>query len=96
MVGYEVSVHYYGRPMITRGPMGGCRDFPQHKWVRVNVRPLGLARAIALAKVQPIRAVVAPWETAGSVFDNGKPSGVPEGWAPEEWSLEVESERRRP
>jgi hypothetical protein len=86
---YEVSVHSYGRPMIRRGPMAGCRDFPQHKWQRINARPLGLKKAIALAESQAGRAVVTPWQQAGAVYDNGKEPAVPEGWLPEAFVREV-------
>lgn len=80
---YEVSVHEYGRPMVQRGPMAGCRDFPTHKWTRITPKPLGLVRATALADEQPLHAVVTPWQTAGTVYDNGKAPGLPDGWLKE-------------
>lgn len=80
---YEVAIHGYGRRMIGGGinaPAAGLLEFPQHKWKRITPRPLGLARATALADAQPMHAVVCLWETAEKVFDNGKPPNVPEGW----------------
>ncbi len=47
---YEVAVHTYGRKLITRdGPAQGLLEWPQHTWSRITARPLGLARATALA-----------------------------------------------
>lgn len=81
MTRYEVSIHFYGRKLITRdGPCQGLLEWPAHKWTRVNNRPLGLARATALADAQGQHAVVTVWQTADKVYDNGKVPAVPAGW----------------
>ena len=80
---YEVNLHYHGRRLITRdGPAHGLLEFPQHKWVRITARPIGLARAKTLADAQSQHAAVNVWRTAETVYDNGKPPAVPEGWWP--------------
>lgn len=79
---YEVSVHYHGRRLVRRGPAEGCLNWPAHRWHRITRRPLGLARAKAIADQQAIHATVCPWETALVVHDNGKRPGVPNGWWP--------------
>ena len=83
MTGYEVSEHGYGRPVVRRGPMQGCLNWPQHTWTRINQRPLGINRATELAQSRPHHAVVVIWMTAEKVFDNGKEPFLPEGWYPE-------------
>ena len=83
MTMYEVSGHEHGRRLITRdGPAQGLLEWPQHKWTRVNPRPLGIARALALADAQPRHAVVVVWQTADKVYDNGKRPTIPAGWYP--------------
>lgn len=79
---YQVSIHFYGRKMIRRGPCEGLLEWPNHKWVTVNRRPLGLRSAIALADSQGQHAVVNVWMDAEKVHDNGKAPAVPEGWYP--------------
>jgi hypothetical protein len=82
---YEVSLHSYGRRLITRdGPCQGLLEFPQHKWTRVNSRPLGIRAAIALADNQPHHAIVNVWGCADKAYDNHKPPVVPIGWWPAE------------
>lgn len=82
---YEVATHEYGRKLITRdGPAQGLLEWPHHRWGRITPRPLGLARAKALADAQPIHATVQFWMTAEKVYDNGKPPGIPAGWYPPE------------
>lgn len=80
---FEVHVHDHGRPLVTRGPAAGCRDFPRHKWTRITTRPLGIARAVALANEQDRHAVVCEWMTSTTVHDNGKAPALPSGWRPE-------------
>ncbi len=83
MTKYEVSIHAYGRKRITRdGPCQGLLEWPQHQWARITARPLGLARAKALADAQPGHATVQVWQTADVAYDNGKPPTIPAGWYP--------------
>jgi hypothetical protein len=78
---YEVAIHHYGRKLITRdGPAQGLLEWPAHCWGRITARPIGLARAKALADAQITHATVQPWMSADVVYDNGKPPLVPEGW----------------
>ena len=78
---YEVAVHRYGRKLITRdGPTRGLLEWPQHVWVRITPRPIGLARAKALANAQDTHATVQIWMSADKVYDNDKPALVPDGW----------------
>lgn len=80
---YEVAVHGYGRKRITRDcPAQGLLEWPQHCWGRITARPIGLARAKALADAQPQHATVQVWMTAEKVYDNGKEPSVPAGWWP--------------
>jgi hypothetical protein len=80
---FEVAIHYHGRKRITRdGPAQGLLEWPEHKWVRITPRPVGMHRAIALADMQSQHAVVTPWHAAGAVYDNGKKPAVPDGWYP--------------
>lgn len=80
---YEVSIHHHGRKMITSDcPAQGLLEWPQHKWVRITARPIGLARAKALADAQDTHATVQPWMTAEVVYSNGKAPLVPTGWYP--------------
>ena len=80
---YEVAIHSYGRRLITRdGPCQGLLEWPQHNWSRITSRPIGLARAKALADSQNQHAVVCVWMTAEKVHDNGKAPSVPDGWWP--------------
>lgn len=82
MAAYEVATREYGRPRITReGPCQGLLDWPRSKWTRITPRPVGLARARALAEQQGHHAVVCVWQTAEKVYDNGKPPALPQGWA---------------
>lgn len=82
---YEVSIHFYGRRLITRdGPCQGLLEWPEHKWTRITQRPIGLARAKALADAQSQHAVVCVWQTAEKAHDNGKNPAVPAGWWPAE------------
>lgn len=77
---YEVATHEYGRPIVKHGPCAGLPDWPRHKWTRVTPRPIGLARAKAIADAQDKHAVVCVWQTAGNVYDNGKSPALPVGW----------------
>lgn len=80
---FEVHIHGYGRKRITRDcPCQGLLEWPRHTWQKVNRRPVGIARAKAIADEQACHAVVTPWMTAGNVYDNGKEPFVPEGWLP--------------
>lgn len=80
---YEVAVHTHGRKLITRdGPAQGLLEWPQHQWARITPRPLGLARARAMADAQETHATVQYWMTAEVVYDNGKAPQVPTGWYP--------------
>lgn len=86
MTRYEVHLGYHGRPIVRRGPAEGLPDFPRQKWVKITPRPLGLARATALADAQEQQAVVTAWESSEVAYRNGKAPAVPEGWLPsEEW-----------
>lgn len=85
MTRYQVTTHWYGRPIVKRGPMAGCANFATHEHRLVHPRPVGLARAKALADAQTVRAVVVPWMESGPVYDNGKQPGTPDGWIPEVW-----------
>lgn len=83
MAMYEVAIHHYGRRLITRdGPCQGLLEWPQHQWGRITARPVGLARAKALADAQETHATVQPWMTAEVVYSNGKTPLVPAGWYP--------------
>jgi len=83
MAMYEVAIHHHGRRLITRdGPCQGLLEFPQHTWARITPRPIGLARALALADAQDTHATVQIWMTADKAYDNGKKPLVPEGWWP--------------
>lgn len=85
MAMHEVAIHHYGRRLITRdGPAQGLLEWPQHQWSRITPRPLGFARAKALADAQPMHAVVCLWSCADKVYDNGKPPAIPDGWWPAE------------
>jgi len=79
---YEVAIRYYGRKLITRGPSQGLLEWPQSKWTRITSRPIGLARAKALADAQVTHATVQLWGTADKAYDNGKAPLVPTGWYP--------------
>lgn len=80
---YEVAIHSYGRRRITRdGPCQGLLEWPAHVWGRITARPIGLARAKALADAQAQHATVQIWMTAEKVYDNGKAPAVPDGWWP--------------
>lgn len=81
MTRYEVSIHFYGRRLITRdGPCGGLLEWPEHKWTRITNRPIGLERAKKLADEQSQHATVQLWQTADKIYDNGKAPAVPAGW----------------
>jgi hypothetical protein len=83
MAMYEVAIHHYGRRLITRdGPCQGLLEWPDHQWARITPRPVGLARAKALADAQETHATVQTWMSADKVHDNGKPPAVPAGWWP--------------
>lgn len=79
---YQVGIHGYGRPMIQRGPMSGCRGFAEHKWMMLNNRPIGLNRAKELADAQGCHATVIVWGSSEKVYDNGKEPFLPDGWIP--------------
>jgi hypothetical protein len=83
MTMYDVFKHYYGRPVVQRGPMSGCVDFPQHRHEKVNARPVGLKRAQALADDCDCRAQVVEANTATVVYRNTRAPGLPEGWVRE-------------
>jgi len=82
---YQVSTHEHGSKRITRDcPAQGLLEWPQHIWTTITPRPVGLAKAKALAEAAPHHAVVNVWKTAEKVYDNGKPPAIPQGWhAPE-------------
>jgi hypothetical protein len=83
MTRYEVAVHEHGRKLIRGGgPCAGLLEWPQHKWTKITPRPIGLARATALANEQVGHATVQVWQTADVVYDNGKRPTVPDGWWP--------------
>ena len=69
---YQVSKHAHGRPTVRIGPMAGCQDFPQHKWLDVG-RLRSKQAAIDLAKSQTVHCVVVVADTCNKVFDNGLP-----------------------
>lgn len=80
---YEVSIHGYGRRLITRdGPAQGLLEWPAHTWGTISTRPMGLKAAIALADAQQQHAVVTLWRSADVAHDNGKAPAVPDGWWP--------------
>lgn len=83
---YEVATLDHCARMIGGGinnPLGGLLS-TRSTWTRITPRPLGLARAKALADAQPFRAVVCVWHTAEKVHDNGKPARIPAGtWRPD-------------
>lgn len=80
-VRYQVSRHYYGRPIVKNGPAAGCPDFPTHKWVHVTQYAIpALGRAKALADAEPGHAVVTPWLGSEAIYDNGKAPALPAGW----------------
>ena len=81
MTMYEVSTRAHGRKRITSDcPTQGLIEWPRSVWTRITVRPVGLARAKAMADAQPHHAAVNVWQTAEKVYDNGKPPSVPTGW----------------
>lgn len=93
---YEVAIHQYGRRLITRdGPAQGLLEWPAHTWTRITPRPVGLARAKALADAQPGHAAVTVWQTADKVHDNGKRPTVPPGWWPAD-AITASDPRRAP
>lgn len=80
---YEVAVHAYGRELCKKdGPCQGLLNWPKHKWTSITPRPLGLARAKALADSHPHHATVCVWQSAEVAYDNGKAPEVPPGWYP--------------
>jgi hypothetical protein len=80
---YEVATHHHGRRLITRdGPAQGLLEWPEHRWATITPRPLGLARAKALADQQETHATVQVWQTADVAYSNGKAPQVPAGWYP--------------
>ena len=80
---YEVAIHHYGRKLITSDcPAQGLLEWPQHVWGRITPRPIGLARAKALADAQETHATVQFWTSAEKAYDNGKAPLVPAGWHP--------------
>ena len=93
---YEVSIHEYGRRLITRdGPAQGLLEWPQHDWKRITSRPIGLVRAKALADAQDCHAGVNIWMTADKVYDNGKPPRIPVGWYPADAQTAQDRRRQR-
>jgi len=87
---YEVAIHHYGRKLITRdGPAQGLLEWPAHQWGRITPRPIGLARAKALADAQETHATVQIWMTAEVVHSNGKAPLVPAGWYPADAQMAV-------
>jgi hypothetical protein len=80
---YAVGIRDYGcRVVRNSGPCEGLLDFPRSRWTQITKRPLGRARAIALADAQTQHAVVCVWNAAEKIHDNGKPPGLPAGWYP--------------
>lgn len=81
---YEVAVHSHGKRMVGGGCNNPCEGLleERHEWVRITPRPIGLARAIALADSLPHHAVVCIWGSAEKAHDNGKPPRLPPGWWP--------------
>lgn len=90
---YGVYVRDYGRPIVRRGPAEGLPDWPRSRWTRITPRPVGLARARALADAQEFHAAVNVWETSEKVYDNDKPPRVPPDWIPAEANLVPEGWR---
>lgn len=83
MTRYEVSVHHYGRRLITRdGPCQGLLEWPEHKWSRITANPLGFSKAKQIADAQSTHATVQIWMTDEKAYDNGKRPEVPVGWYP--------------
>lgn len=90
---YEVHTHQYGRRLITRdGPCQGLLEWPQHQWMKITPRPIGLERARRLADEQPHHAAVCAWQQSGVVYDNGKTPTVPTGW----WPADATNATERP
>lgn len=81
---YEVAIHGYGRPIVKRGPAEGLPDFPKHTWTRITGRPIGKARAIALADEQECHAIVCVYQKAMKIHDNGRAPYLPDGWVPDD------------
>lgn len=82
---YEVATHDHCGRMVGGGMNNPCEGLlnVRHAWTRITPRPIGLARAKALADAQPFHAVVCVWRTAEKIHDNGKPARVPAGaWQP--------------
>lgn len=94
---YEVAIHLHGKRMVEGGINNPCAGLlvPKHQWLRVNARPLGLARAKALADAQDCHAVVTEWSGAEKFHDNGKPPRVPSGWWPAD-AIHAGDPRRMP
>jgi hypothetical protein len=85
MTRYGVYTHGYGRPIVQRGPVAGCADFPKHQHTLITPRPVGLKRAKELVDAQPVHAQVVPWQESGTVYENDKLPYTPEGWTAELW-----------
>ena len=81
---YEVTIHSHGRPVVKNGPMAGCLEWPKHQWTCITPRLMGLAKAKALADAQECHAVVTRRNSSETVYDNGKPPALPDGWYPPE------------
>ncbi len=89
-VGYEVAIRGHGSPIVRRGPCEGLPDWPRSVWTKITTRPIGLARATALADKQACHAVVCVWQTSETVYDNGKEPYLPNGWLEERRPANVE------
>lgn len=87
MFRFDVYTLSYGCPVIERGPMAGCRNFPQSKWEKINKRPLlTFAAARKLADNAGYLTVImlndseVGGETSFCLYRNGKDPYVPIGW----------------
>ena len=93
---YEVAIHFYGRKLITSNCAAqGLLEWPQHDWRRITPRPVGLARAKALADAQAQHAAVCVWMTTDKAYDNGKSPAVPQGWYPPDAQTAQDPRRQR-
>jgi hypothetical protein len=79
---YDTFAHYFDRSIVKHGPMGGCIDYPKHSHVKINPRPIGIAKAKTLADECLVHAQVVYHDTSEVVYANSKPAGVQEGHYP--------------
>lgn len=81
---YEVAIHNHGLVQVGGGLNNPCEGLrvSKHEWKRITPRPVGLARAKALADEQPGHATVTTWSSSEVAYDNGKAPHLPAGWYP--------------